>query len=52
MLSAYLHKSKAQVLKCVDVDDSEERGQVDESYMSRQFTLKLLDDNTVARCES
>ena len=27
-------------------------GQLDESYMNRQFTLKFLGDITVARCES
>ena len=37
-----------------DVDDSSEKEirQMSQIYVNRQFTLKLLDDTTLARCES
>ena len=51
MSSAYLHYSKVpqNVLMLMT---HPRKGQIDESYMNRKFTLKLLDDTIVARCES
>ena len=46
--SAYLHYTKApQNVLMIHL-----RGQPDESYMKRQFTLKLPDDITMAAYES
>ena len=44
MSSAYLPCSKAPQIVLVLITINKERGQPDESYMNRQFTLKFLDD--------